>query len=105
MPVPDHELLAAIDVALDATLFARVRTGGLPLDALPDEGLEAALLGDAAYQQALTSHQAAYDEVDGLVPPDIGGKLVDLSDAATAVSHAALRVGWRLGLLVGGGVS
>jgi hypothetical protein len=103
--MPDPELLLALDVAVDAVVAARTRAGGLPLDDLPDEGLEVALLGDAAYQEALRTHQAAYDEVDGLVPPDIGGKLVDLSDAATAVALAALRVGWRLGLLVGGGAS
>lgn len=103
--MPDPELLLALDVAVDAVVAARTRAGGLPLDALPDEGLEAALLGDAAYQKALADHKAAYDEVEGIIGPDGSDKLVDLSDASTAVALAAMRVGWRLGLLVGGGAS
>jgi hypothetical protein len=101
--MPDPELLLALDVAVDAIVAARTLAGGLPLDALPDEGLEAALLGDAAYQQALLAHRAAYDGVEGIMGPDASDKLIDLADATTSVSHAALRVGWRLGLLVGAG--
>lgn len=89
--------------ALGALLAARVELGVLAEDLpVPDEALDAALAGDASYQEARGQLRDAVEALLDLAPEGEHRRLVlTVEEMANHLVVVAVEVGWKVGVTAG----